>query len=34
MNEWVAELAVNPQAAANVPEFSRFRNKLFDAWTV
>ena len=34
MNEWVAELAVNPQAAANVPEFSRFRNKLLDALTV
>ncbi|HTQ39074.1 MAG TPA: cyclic nucleotide-binding domain-containing protein [Pirellulales bacterium] len=34
MDEWVAELANNPQAAANVPEFSRFRNKLFDGWTV
>jgi CRP/FNR family transcriptional regulator, cyclic AMP receptor protein len=34
MDEWVAELANNPQAAANVPEFSRFRNKLFDNWTV
>jgi hypothetical protein len=34
MNEWVAELAMNPQAAANVPEFSRFRNKLLDTWTV
>src|SRR5262249_12152608 len=34
MDEWVAELANNPQAAANVPEWSRFRNKLFDGWTV
>ena len=34
MNEWVAELAVNPQAAANLPEFSRLRNKLLDALTV
>ncbi len=34
MNEWVAELAINPQAAANLPEFSRFHNKLLDAWTV
>jgi CRP/FNR family transcriptional regulator, cyclic AMP receptor protein len=34
MDEWVAELANNPQAAANVPEWSRFRNKLFDGWSV
>jgi len=34
MDEWVADLANNPQAAANVPEFSRFRNKLFDGWSV
>jgi CRP-like cAMP-binding protein len=34
MDEWVAELANNPQAASNVPEWSRFRNKLFDGWTV
>ena len=34
MDEWVAELANNPQAAANVPEWSRFRNKLFDGWTL
>jgi len=34
MDEWVAELANNPQAAANVPEWSRFRNKLFDGWNL
>jgi CRP/FNR family transcriptional regulator, cyclic AMP receptor protein len=34
MDEWVADIANNPQAAANVPEFSRFRNKLFDGWSV
>jgi CRP/FNR family cyclic AMP-dependent transcriptional regulator len=34
MDEWVAELANDPKAAANVPEWSRFRNKLFNGWTV
>jgi len=34
MDQWVADLANNPQAAANVPEFSRFRNKLFDGWSL
>jgi CRP-like cAMP-binding protein len=34
MDEWVAELANNPQAAGHVPEWSRFRNKLFNGWTV
>ena len=34
MDEWVAELANNPSAAANVPEWSRFRNKLFNGWTL
>ena len=34
MDEWVAELANNPQAAENVPEWSRFRNKLFNGWTI
>jgi CRP-like cAMP-binding protein len=34
MDEWVAELANNPSAAANVPEWSRFRSKVFDGWTL
>jgi CRP/FNR family transcriptional regulator, cyclic AMP receptor protein len=34
MDEWVAELANNPAAAANVPEWSRFRNKVFDGWAL
>jgi len=34
MDEWVSELATNPGAAANVPEFSRFRSKVFDGWTL
>jgi CRP/FNR family transcriptional regulator, cyclic AMP receptor protein len=34
MDEWVAELANNPYAAANVPEWSRFRSKVFDGWTL
>ena len=34
MDEWVAELANNPAAAANVPEWSRFRNKVFDGWSL
>jgi CRP/FNR family transcriptional regulator, cyclic AMP receptor protein len=34
MDDWVAELASNPSAAANVPEWSRFRNKLFDGWSL
>jgi CRP-like cAMP-binding protein len=34
MDEWVAELANNPSAAGNVPEWSRFRSKVFDGWTL
>jgi CRP/FNR family transcriptional regulator, cyclic AMP receptor protein len=34
MDEWVAELANNPAAAANVPEWSRFRIKVFDGWAL
>ncbi len=34
MDEWVADLATNSAAAANVPEFSRFRNKMLDGWSL
>ncbi len=34
MDEWVADLANNPSAAANVPEWSRFRSKVFDEWSL
>jgi CRP/FNR family transcriptional regulator, cyclic AMP receptor protein len=34
MDDWVAELATNPSAASNVPEWSRFRNKMFDGWSL
>jgi CRP/FNR family transcriptional regulator, cyclic AMP receptor protein len=34
MDDWVAELATNPAAAANVPEWSRFRNKMFNGWSL
>ncbi|MCC7084916.1 MAG: cyclic nucleotide-binding domain-containing protein [Pirellulales bacterium] len=34
MDDWVAELATNPSAASNVPEWSRFRNKMFNGWSL
>jgi len=34
MDQWVADLANDQAAATAVPEFSRFRNKLFDGWSV
>src|SRR5690606_26658535 len=34
MDDWVAELASNPSAAASVPEWSRFRNKMFNGWSL
>jgi hypothetical protein len=34
MDDWVADLATNPTAAANVPEWSRFRNKMFNGWSL
>ncbi len=34
MDQWVSDLANNPQAASNVPEFSRFRSKMFDGFSL
>jgi CRP/FNR family transcriptional regulator, cyclic AMP receptor protein len=34
MDDWVEELATNPAAASDVPEWSRFRNKMFNGWSL
>lgn len=34
MDDWVADLAINPTAASHIPEWSHFRNKLFNGWSL